>query len=115
VKTPSYTLAGVAIFAFLMWRGEVELNGWAGLGWIGYWHAAVPVAGLSYAIWAKFGLHAIGARAWWVVVGFGLWGIAAWLILRSSCAWYFIGGPEAMLYLMDGGDIESLTRRSIAY
>ncbi len=37
-----------AILVALVWRVEVELRGWDGLGWIGYNHLAIPLGGLLF-------------------------------------------------------------------
>ncbi|MFO0649356.1 MAG: hypothetical protein U0326_24145 [Polyangiales bacterium] len=50
------SLVAVAVVSGLLWRAEVELHGWAGLAWTGYFHLAVPASVALFLGWV----------AWWI-------------------------------------------------
>jgi hypothetical protein len=45
------TLIGLAFLIALLWRWEIELHGWDGLRWTGYFHWSVPIGILLCATW----------------------------------------------------------------
>lgn len=51
MNAPRLTLLATALLAAALWRLEVEHHGWAGLTWLGYFHLAIPVGALLFALW----------------------------------------------------------------
>jgi hypothetical protein len=47
------SLAVLAVVAGIGWRLEVELHGWAGLGWLDYFHWAVPASVALFIGWVS--------------------------------------------------------------
>jgi hypothetical protein len=53
-KTIQYiSLLLLSIICFILWRGELEYHGWAGLNWISYFHWAMPAGLLLYLVWTN--------------------------------------------------------------
>lgn len=91
VRTPPRSLLslfGVAMLIALVWRAEVELRGWDGLDWIGYWHVAIPVGGLMWLGWIARMMR--GHRQFNEILGFAAsWGIIAGFVLDTAARVYF--------------------------
>ncbi|PCJ63926.1 MAG: hypothetical protein COA58_14950 [Bacteroidetes bacterium] len=46
-------LIALALVCGLLWRIELEYHGWAALGWISYFHNAIPVGFVLFMVWAN--------------------------------------------------------------
>jgi hypothetical protein len=97
-----HTLLITALLIALVWRVEVELRGWDGLGWLGYTHLAIPLGGMLFLGWvwlvSRSQEHApkvIGLAA--------IWGTLAWCILDYAASAYFVGGLAATGYMITLG------------
>jgi hypothetical protein len=96
---PAHTLLITALLIALVWRIEIELRGWAGLGWIGYSHVAIPLGGLLFMgwVWLVLRSHVHTPK----IIGLvAIWGILAWLLLDYTVSAYFVGGMTATGYMM---------------
>jgi len=47
------SLIVIAIICGFLWRVELEHHGWAGLGWISYFHWAVPIGFALFLLWGN--------------------------------------------------------------
>ncbi|MDF1852627.1 MAG: hypothetical protein P1U85_17455 [Verrucomicrobiales bacterium] len=50
-RSPLLGLVGLSFLLAFLWRLEIELRGWQSLGWITYFHLAVPVGGAIFLGW----------------------------------------------------------------
>ena len=100
----AHTLLITAFLVALIWRIELELRGWDGLGWISYTHLAIPVGGLLFLGWIWL-VSRSDERATKIIGLFAIWGAVAWLVLDFAASAYFVGGPTAIAYMMRLGDL----------
>ena len=52
-KYPYISLTLLALICGILWRFEIEYHGWAGLGWLSYFHLAAPVGFILFLAWAN--------------------------------------------------------------
>lgn len=71
------SLITIALLAAVGWRLEVEWHGWDGLGWIGYFHWAIPVGALLVSGW----LHRFGEARRPMMLAVAAFGLAAAVFL----------------------------------
>lgn len=112
------SLVAVGVVSGLLWRAEVEHHGWAGLGWTGYFHLAVPASVALFLGWvawwidaptrahriravvalALYAAAAVPATEWSLRIAFGrfsfLWGFW-WLAL-----WWWLLAPTTVAGLL---------------
>jgi len=43
----------IAFASAIVWRLEIESHGWGGLGWVWYFHRAVPLGVVMFVMWAS--------------------------------------------------------------
>lgn len=79
-------LTAVAVLAAVAWRVELEVHGWDGLDWIGYFHWAIPLGVFLFFGWLYLFVPvsskarricllltaAVAGAAWFLVVQFAL-------------------------------------------
>jgi len=103
---PAYSLLITALLIALIWRIEIELRGWDGLGWIGYTHVAIPLGGMMVMgwVWLVLRSHLHTPK----IIGLvAIWGTLAWLLLSYTVRAYFVGGMSALGYMMTLGALFS--------
>ena len=101
---PTHTLLITAFLIALVWRIEVELRGWDGLGWIGYTHLAIPLGGLLFLGWVWLATRS-HAHALKIIGLVAIWGTSAWFVLDYAARAYFVGGPAAIAFMMTLGAV----------
>lgn len=52
-NTPIISLVLASILCGLIWRVELEYYGWAGLGWLSYFHYAIPLGFCVFLFWVN--------------------------------------------------------------
>jgi hypothetical protein len=108
-------LAVVALLTAIIWRVEVELNGWGGLTWIEYFHWAIPLNVGLFAAWLGIYSNLPSLKSRLKLVGLFLLAapILYWL-LEFAFTYFFVAGPSAfIMVLQQGFSSFSLLRRSI--
>ncbi len=99
---PARTLLIAAFLIALLWRLEVELRGWDGLTWLGYFHISIPLGGLLFLGWIRFVTRSDERST--KIVGFvTIWGLIVSFVLDYAASVYFVGGAAAMGYVMTLG------------
>jgi hypothetical protein len=90
------TLISFAVASGIVWRQEVELNGWEGLKWISYFHWAIPIGIILFAIWlAVFSGVVDKQKRLWLGGLFLLSSIPLYIIVSLSFSFFFVTGPSA--------------------
>lgn len=93
------TLLFFAVLAGIIWRIEVEYNGWNGLIWLSYYHYATPIAFFLFLAWANLSIKVeLPKRIALNLVAFAL-AYATMIFLLYSFTRMFTSGPSAMIYL----------------
>ncbi|MDY6990754.1 MAG: hypothetical protein SWQ30_22155 [Thermodesulfobacteriota bacterium] len=98
-------LGVVAIVAALCWRIEIELHGWEGLDWVGYFHWSIPFGAVMFLIWlaATVPIDGPSKRAAFLattaLVAFG-W----YRVVQFSLFYHFNGGPSGFVQFLAVGE-----------
>ena len=93
----SISLIFSALIIGLIWRLEVEYQGWAGLIWLSYFHWAIPIGFILFLVWANMQFRMqLNKR---IVLNFSatIYGILLYFGLSITLSFYFIGGPTGIL------------------
>lgn len=86
------SLFAVALLAGIMWRAEVEWRGWSGVAWVRWFHWAVPLGALLFALWL---LVFSGARRRWTLAWASLvLGAAAYETLHGGLMTLYSRWPQ---------------------
>lgn len=113
------TLLLLAVVCGLIWRWEVEYHGWTGLGWLGYFHFAIPAGFCLFLCWAN--VFALGLRdidltkRIYLNVTAILFGLVMYILLKFTLIYYFVTGPSAMMVFMHKSAWEIAALRSAVY
>lgn len=99
-KYPIITLVFTAIICGLLWRIEVEYQGWAGLIWLTYFHFAIPIGFVLFAFWANLFIKIDWKRRILINVATFAYGIVIYYSLGISLTFIFAGGPSGFLLIM---------------
>ena len=95
------SLLFLAIAAAFAWRLEIELRGWDGLQWLGYFHISVPFGIGAFLSWvALFSRN----EGWKPVIAAALWATLSSYILAVAAYFYFIEGPRALALVLQWGE-----------
>lgn len=94
---PTVSLIATALLCGLLWRGEVEYRGWAGLLWLTYFHSAIPAGFALFLLWANQCID----MEWRKKVFFNLvavfYGVCSYFAFALSLGYAFAGGSSTML------------------
>ena len=99
-------LCAIAGVAGVSWRQEIESHGWAGLGWVGYFHYAVPFSVFLFLVWATIvgRFQSVLRRVLFLAsasVVAGVLGVLSGIALLG----YFGGGPNMSLLFSPFGSL----------
>jgi len=84
------SLLTVGLLSAAIWWKEVQLRGWDGLQWAGYFHLAVPVGATLFLAWLSFhcAISTIAKRVVYLILVTAF--IAgAYLVAEWSLCWHF--------------------------
>lgn len=98
-------LVGVAILAAVVWRVELEVNGWGGLAWLEYFHWAVPAGALMFMVWLALvvPIPSIVDRA--VFLAATAYAAVMWYaVALFALVSHFNAGPSAFVNMMLTGE-----------
>ncbi len=94
------TLLALSVLAGGLWRAEVELHGWAGLTWLGYFHLAIPISIGLFIAWAAWAAPSRTRRSrLGVVLGLCLLAPPGYLLTAVGLSVAFASGPSSMFML----------------
>ncbi|WP_395746669.1 hypothetical protein [Prosthecobacter sp.] len=92
----------IALCAGLGWRAEVEIRGgWAGMRWAEYFHRAVPVGLLAFALWVW--VVARVRRRGAFAVALVVFSVVGYMGMRRLVFYFFASGPSALWAILDLG------------
>jgi hypothetical protein len=95
-----------AIVSGIVWRVEVEMQGWEGLKWITYTHWAIPIGVILFAIWlGTFSAIPVVKIRFWLASLFLVVAILLYFLLHISFSYFFITGPSAFVSTASIGTI----------
>mgnify|MGYP001797487838 CR=1 FL=1 len=94
---PIGSLALLAILCGLLWRLEVEYQGWAGLKWVSYFHWAAPLASYDCSIQLFILIPFIPLGAYLIMRAFRMH--LPWRILLLSMVGYLLAMPLSVWIL----------------
>jgi hypothetical protein len=116
-KASIWTLILFGLISGIIWRIEVEMQGWSGLKWISYFHWAVPIGVILFAVWlAIFSTIPVLKTRLWLACGFLVAAIPLYFILSISFSYFFLSGPTAFTTMANLGTVVfSLLRLSILF
>jgi|WetSurMetagenome_2_1015567.scaffolds.fasta_scaffold27182_4 hypothetical protein len=105
IKVKFALLTVVGIIAAIFWRIEVELHGWDGLGWIGYFHWAIPIGIMLFLGWLFLFTAPLGKVKRNVLVLITAIASVMWfLIVQFALVYHFNQGPSAFVQLLTAGE-----------
>jgi hypothetical protein len=92
------SLVLVGAISAAAWRLEVEYHGFAGLGWLGYFHWAIPLGAALFAAWAALVADVGGpGRRAALAASLLLAAVPLYAWTRWTLALLFITGPAAFV------------------
>ncbi|MFO1489641.1 MAG: hypothetical protein U1F77_17870 [Kiritimatiellia bacterium] len=99
------TLGAVALVAAAMWRIELEIHGWGGLDWIGYFHCAIPAGYVLFLGWVgRYAPVQSRPRKIWLLLALGITACAWFLVVNYAAYFRFVGGPVFLMLMMHFGE-----------
>jgi hypothetical protein len=116
-KLSILTLLIFAAISGVLWRVEVQLNGWEGLKWISYFHWAIPIGIILFALWlAVFSAVSDKGKRLWLGGLFLLSSIPLYILVFLSFSFFFVAGPSAFAMVANFGvPLFSLLNLSILF
>ncbi|MBL7220281.1 MAG: hypothetical protein ISS69_09220 [Phycisphaerae bacterium] len=98
-------LIGTGIAAAILWRVELELHGWDGLIWIGYFHWAIPVGAVLFLGWLFSFSPIVGKiRRGAFVLTTAIVSIIWFQVVMFALYYHFNTGPSAFVEVLSLGD-----------
>lgn len=96
-------LTGIA--AGILWRVELELHGWAGLDWIGYFHWAIPASSALFLGWLLWFLPTSSkVKRIAFVLTAAIVGVIWFRVALFALVYRFNTGPSALIKVIALGD-----------
>ncbi|MEL6634947.1 MAG: hypothetical protein AAFQ83_26015 [Bacteroidota bacterium] len=84
---PIGSLALLAILCGLLWRLEVEYQGWAGLKWVSYFHWAAPLGLGLFMLWGNAMIDIDTRKRVFLNILIGIYGIILYAALVITSRW----------------------------
>ena len=116
IGTKATTLGAVALVAAVMWRIELEIHGWGGLDWIGYFHLAIPAGFVLFLGWVgRYAPIQSRLRRIMLLLALGI-AASAWyvVLLHAFYFHYQIGGPSFIWLVENLGEERFLLFQSMS-
>jgi len=96
-KYPVTSLLVLALLSGVIWRLEVEYQGWAGLTWLSYFHIAIVFGFGLFLFWANSLVNIqVGKRIAMNILAIGF-GVFIYVELGYSFAYRLQGGPSGLI------------------
>lgn len=97
VKIRYLFLIITALLCGIIWRGEIEYHGWAGLAWLSYYHWAVPISLCLFIAWANLLFDLPIKKRLLLNFSALIFGIFTLYCLSKLLVFNFNVGPSALL------------------
>ncbi len=105
IKRKFTLLTAIGIISALLWRVEIELHGWAGLDWIGYFHWAIPIGIALFLGWLfMFTPSLSNVKRGALVLATAIISIVWFLVIQFVLVYHFNQGSSAFAQLMTTGE-----------
>ncbi len=109
-------LVAAGFIAAIGWRLELELHGWKGLDWLGYFHWAIPVGVLLFLSWLFVYCPITSpTKRFLLVCVTGCVAVVWFLVVEFSLYYYFNGGPSAFIRFLAVGEIQYRIYMNLIY
>ena len=105
IKRKFTLLAAIGIISALLWRVEIELHGWAGLNWIGYFYWVIPIGITLFLGWLFMftpSLNKIKRGILTLITA--IVSIIWFLVIQFALVYHFNPGPSAFAQLLITGE-----------
>lgn len=103
-RFPVISLLVFALISGLLWRLEVEYRGWAGLGWLRYFHFAIPLGFGLFILWGNALLPVPSKERLWLNIGVLVYGIMLYRLLNTCLTYTFAQGRADYMLILQTPD-----------